>query len=271
MKNPKVYFLFYEYFLRAVRGEKSWDAALKRSGEGPVQFSTCNGEAFTFILLENNYFAWLFNFQEKGAKIRTEYDTKVGEMVGEREEKSICDYTPGEEWEIGMEEEGDAKNFIINDKRNINQVNSFNAARVRRISQQQATYEEIILLDTRQEQMTQVEEALKEYEVCPEDEQPKKRRKLLRELREYTGGRDTVAVSATRKEERRFKGWSERGMEKLFDHSTDFKKSRGEGWERGWTPCYKRLKTMIQEEKEKKTDASKQEKYRLDVDSFYEL
>jgi len=77
LKNPKVNYIFYEYFFKAVIGEARW----KRNFEENKRFGTCIAEAFTHALLENNYFAWLFDYKCKnpGCSLKTEYDKRVME------------------------------------------------------------------------------------------------------------------------------------------------------------------------------------------------
>jgi len=90
-ESPRVYFLFYNYFLRAVMGEAKW----KTSIEGDKnKLGTCIAEAYAHYLLENNYFAWLLEFklEHKGAAIKTEYDEST--VDGGREEWTDKMYFP---------------------------------------------------------------------------------------------------------------------------------------------------------------------------------
>ena len=72
-KYPRVYFLFYEYFVRAVVGEKKWN---KSMSDKNARLCTCIAEAYTHSLIENNYFAWLFEYKHgtKNCELKTEYE-----------------------------------------------------------------------------------------------------------------------------------------------------------------------------------------------------
>ncbi len=61
LKLPKVNFIFCEYFFKAVVGDgiwKQWFAENKRLG-------TNVSEAFAHAIIENNYFAWLYDYKKK--------------------------------------------------------------------------------------------------------------------------------------------------------------------------------------------------------------
>jgi len=73
LKLPKVYYLFYDYFFKEVMGEARW----KRHYQEDKRFGTSVAEGFAHALLENNYFAWLFDYKckNKGScNLKTEYE-----------------------------------------------------------------------------------------------------------------------------------------------------------------------------------------------------
>ena len=87
IKNPKVYFLFYDYFFRAVVGETKWKINMQEKN----RLGTSIAEAFTHALIENNYFAWLMEYQTTAnTKVMTEYT----EMEEEGDKGEV--YTPKE-------------------------------------------------------------------------------------------------------------------------------------------------------------------------------
>jgi hypothetical protein len=70
LKLPKVNFIFYEYFFKAVVGDSIWKwcfAENKRLG-------TNVSEDFAHAIIENNYFAWLYDYKNKnpGCTLLTE-------------------------------------------------------------------------------------------------------------------------------------------------------------------------------------------------------
>lgn len=79
LDSPRVCFLFYNYFFRAVVGENKWKSKLKAKDEIPMGSPVA--EAYAHALIENNYFAWLFDYKvsssPKKATIKTEYDSET--------------------------------------------------------------------------------------------------------------------------------------------------------------------------------------------------
>jgi hypothetical protein len=63
MALPKVMFIFYEYFFKAM----VWGAAWKK------RFGTNILEAYTQATLENNYFAWVYEYvkENPGRTLKT--------------------------------------------------------------------------------------------------------------------------------------------------------------------------------------------------------
>ena len=53
LRFPKAYKVFYEYFYKSVVGESNWADALESKSE----FGNFNTEAFTHMMLKNNYTA----------------------------------------------------------------------------------------------------------------------------------------------------------------------------------------------------------------------
>jgi len=113
-KNPKVYYLFYEYFFRAVVTEVRW----KKKFEGSGRFGTAWLEAFAHGLLENNYFAWLFQYKSKYnfKNLKTEYDMDVdddGKMT-DKDARIFCGNL--EDVEIVVPEvDGEAYTIVVRD------------------------------------------------------------------------------------------------------------------------------------------------------------
>jgi len=73
MDLPKVHFIFFHYFFRAVIGENAWK--LRMSGE-TERLGTIMAEAYANLQLNNNYFAWLYDYKMKHphTTLKTEYD-----------------------------------------------------------------------------------------------------------------------------------------------------------------------------------------------------
>jgi len=72
LKLPKVNFIFYEYFFKAVVGDSVWTRHFAEN----KRFGTNVSEAFAHAIIENNYFAWLYDYKHKnpGCTLLTEDD-----------------------------------------------------------------------------------------------------------------------------------------------------------------------------------------------------
>jgi hypothetical protein len=72
LKLPNVNFIFYEYFFKAVVG----DGNQKQCFVENKRLGTNVSEAFAHAIIENNYFAWLYDYINKnpGCTLQTEYD-----------------------------------------------------------------------------------------------------------------------------------------------------------------------------------------------------
>jgi hypothetical protein len=72
LKLPKVNFIFYEYFFKAVVGDSIWKQRFTEN----KRLGTNVSEAFAHVIIENNYFAWLYDYKNKnpGCTLLTEYD-----------------------------------------------------------------------------------------------------------------------------------------------------------------------------------------------------
>jgi hypothetical protein len=58
---PKVYYIFSEYFFKAVISKGTW----KWHFTGNKRFGTIVLEAYALAIIKNNYFAWLYNYKSK--------------------------------------------------------------------------------------------------------------------------------------------------------------------------------------------------------------
>lgn len=60
---PKVHLLFYEYFFRAAVSKEEWNATvLSYSKRSSTRYSTEMMEAYVMAILEDKYFAWLYEY-----------------------------------------------------------------------------------------------------------------------------------------------------------------------------------------------------------------
>jgi len=75
---PPIYLIFYEYFYRSSIGDTPWKNSCKNNSDLTAPLNTMQLEAFSFLFLKNNYFAWLWQAKRKlinsKKKLVTDYD-----------------------------------------------------------------------------------------------------------------------------------------------------------------------------------------------------
>jgi hypothetical protein len=88
MALPKVMFIFYEYFFKAMVGGAAW----KKRFEEDVRFGTNILEAYTQATLENNYFAWVYEYvkENPGRTLKTEYDIAGDDNATNDDHRLFC-------------------------------------------------------------------------------------------------------------------------------------------------------------------------------------
>lgn len=226
LANPTVYYIFYEYFLRAAVGEEEWKRNTgchhpkpnKRSSTPTTSTTTTTtspnkrmasslDEAFALLVLKNNYFAWLLDGKQLYSGLLTDYDS--GRNVSQTSSRTLVQYLlNGSIVSLDWEEN---ESYILwkpcdgvitdyNDEY-IAAYNKFKAAvqRIREKAKNSLEYKSVT-------------EALKQIRTTNDEDdkgRKKKKRKLIRDLKPYTG----VRVG----EERAFRGWSERAFVELLD------------------------------------------------------
>jgi hypothetical protein len=75
---PLLHYVFYDFFYRSSIGDKRWAARCEDEGGDQGQpMGTEQDEALAWVLLENNYFAWLLDLKTKddSKKVVTDYDS----------------------------------------------------------------------------------------------------------------------------------------------------------------------------------------------------
>jgi hypothetical protein len=99
LKNPTLYYVFYEYFLKSAIGDDEWKQRTgmhpvvqqrkrkRTSIEGPAastpiqrdkRMATPLDKAFALVMLNNNYFAWLWKAKEgMHSTMLTDYDSQL--------------------------------------------------------------------------------------------------------------------------------------------------------------------------------------------------
>ena len=116
LRMPKAYFCFYEYLYRSAMGDKLWNEALEPKATGRIGCPST--EAFTHLLLRNNWKAWILSNKQKkdmGARLKTMYDAGAN-----AEEETIFDYLlPDVEFGDFLDDDTkEADKYIIRRKEN---------------------------------------------------------------------------------------------------------------------------------------------------------
>jgi hypothetical protein len=202
LEDPKACCIFYMCFYTAAVGEVRWKECLSKE-EGRIGSNTM--EAFALLVLVNNYKAWLYEEKKTHqANLLTECDSPPS-----RGKPSIVDkILDGVQFNLGVETSPTA----IYDKTDT----TFKKLENKRVEWLEAfcttdpclqTNDGVLKkasTDSTSDESISAAEAEAEDDLFVLKERAKKRRKLTRELREFTG--------VPSQGERKHKGWSDEGM-----------------------------------------------------------
>jgi len=84
---PTFYMVFYDYFFRSSVGDAEWRESSMQMGTADVglKIAPIQSEAFAFLILCNNYFAWLLEVKRTAdEEFVTNYDNNI--VIGDRED-----------------------------------------------------------------------------------------------------------------------------------------------------------------------------------------
>lgn len=203
MNNPIVYYYFYDRFFRSTVGEHRWRQSLKSANKS-ARMGSVQAEAFAMILLKNNYFAWLMEMKEKVPEGRTDYDTNT--MTNAQDYKEL-NFHLNSEIDVEGETFKDTDYCILVDMEDYKdrQEESLTAQReVRKKAKKNKQYKAMLVHYVQECAMNAV--MADPQDVSGDVERKKKRRKVLKTLRDYT---------AVKEDERRFRGWSVRAADDM--------------------------------------------------------
>jgi hypothetical protein len=220
LDNPNTYFVFYEQFLRAVTGDQEYKF---RSGQKQLtaqcsmtvrpesRMVTPLDESFALVVLKNNYFAWLLQAMKEFPNLLTDYEEdKIHDDSVTMAEYILGDYLL--DLENGEEEKGFAWNCNIDKEKYDDTKDTYNVMvgnlRMKiRTSEEYKQLLELLAEINAEESYTRDEKSLKQ-----------KKRKLIKELKHYTGAR--------KKREKAYRGWSERVFTDMLQLKTDVEEDR---------------------------------------------
>ena len=260
LKNPKMYYFFYHYFVRAVIGESQW----KRNIQGKLRLATSPAEAYAHSLIENNYFAWMFEYkyEHSGATtLKTAYDDEdIGNLFGTTELKEV---------EVALpEEEGGGFKCIEKDK----DEQGYEAAKRKREETEEETAKQATSeTDGHKKIFDKMNDTINNLEATPpprdQREAKRKKRRLMKDLKVHTG-----AATSSRDEGRRRQSVSAGDKTNRFlnEMTKMIKIDVRAGKQKQFETMYMQLEKILEGKKEEARGSGKEDRYTIDCDSFYE-
>jgi hypothetical protein len=259
LKDPKAYCIFYMYFYTAAVGEGHWKECLSKE-EGRIGSNTMEG--FAQVLLVNNYKAWLYDEKKTHqANLLTEYDCPPS--YGR---PSIVDkILDGVQFNLEMEA---SKPAVIYDKND----SVYKKVERERVEWLEAFCKTDQCLQTKDGVLKKAsndtsEDGVAAEQAADEDrfvvkERAKKRRKLTRELREFTG----VPSEGKKKH----KGWSDEGMMTFEKYVKAIKKDVADDKYIAWEKAYREVMKRLGHSKKERVEPLQQTRYKPNISVVYE-
>lgn len=236
LANPTLYYLFYEYFLRAAVGEEKWKLSTghhttKRMRKGPIRISPTTtdpdkrmasslDEAFALLVFKNNYFAWLMEAKQNHDGLVTDYDS--GRSLTLSSPTLVQYLLNGSVLDLQWEEE---EFYVLwkpvsgggRDDPEPN-FNSEYAAAFSKFKLAVQRIREKVKNSPDYQHLTDAMKELRETNDVDGRSRKKKKRKLLRDLKPYTG----IRIG----DEKAFRGWSKRAFVDLVDLKNAIRKEK---------------------------------------------
>jgi hypothetical protein len=192
MALPKVMFIFYEYFFKAMVGGAAW----KKRFEEDVRFGTNILEAYTQATLENNYFAWVYEYMKEnpGSTLKTEYNVAGDDNATNDDRQLFCgdlDHVQIAAPQIG--EDGTANEYKLlidedEDSEEIEQARKDNELVRKRVMERIATGNHLRLNKDMREKLELKEGSVPSNEGRAGTREARKRkRKSMKEMKRFTG------------------------------------------------------------------------------------
>lgn len=252
-KNPRVYFLFYNYFLRAVMGENKWKSNIKEN----KKLATNIAEAYAHSLLENNYFAWLFEYKAKkiGADIKTEYDAESGDDESDDEWPDSL-YMPEELRSIEISApDGDDDEFNLVAEADDEERHRELKAKRREIheeTERAARSRDSGHLRQYEEMNHACDGYSSDARMLDQRQATTKRRKLMKTLKVHSSS----------------KGGSDASNKFIFDMTAQVKEDHASGKQKKFEKAYRKMLKAIEVSNEEEQRSIKR-KYKVDCDVLY--
>ena len=260
LQDPKAYFIFYMYFYTAAVGEVRWKECMAKK---ETRIGSNTTEAFALLVLVNNYKAWLYEEKKKHkTDLWTEYDCSPSYGKPSIVDKILDGVQFNLETDISAP-------VLIYDKEN-STYKKMEKERVEWLENFCKTGECIrtndeVLKKATTDTRERCEDA--EAEAVADDqfllkERKRKKRKLTRELREFTG--------ASSQGERKHKGWSDQGMVTFEKYVKAIRKDVEEHKYIAWETAYRNVMEKLDHSERPDRDPVQRERYQPDLSIVYE-
>jgi hypothetical protein len=259
LKDPKAYFIFYMYFYTAAVGEVRWKEFLSKK-EGRIGSNTM--EAFALLVLVNNYKAWLYEEKKRNqTSLWTEYDSPPSYGKASIVDKIL----DGVQFNLVM---NTTTPVVIYDKED----RTYKKLEKERVDWLEAFSKTADCIQTNDDVLKRATtdtgnrsmdaEADEDDDLIRLKERAKKKRKLTRELREFTG----VPTQG----ERKHKGWSDEGMETFEKYVKEIRRDVEEDKYVAWEQAYRDVMERLGHTKRPERDPVQQERYEPNLSVVYE-
>ena len=259
LKDPKAYFIFYMYFYTAAVGEVRWKEFLSKK-EGRIGSNTM--EAFALLVLVNNYKAWLYEEKKRNqTNLWTEYDSPPSYGKASIVDKIL----DGVQFNLVMNTttpvviyDKEDRTYKKLEKERVDWLEAF--SKTADCIQTNDNVLKRATTDTRNRSIDA--EADEDDDLIRLKERAKKKRKLTRDLREFTG----LATQG----ERKHKGWSDVGMETFEKYVKEIRKDVEEDKYVAWEQAYRDVMERLGNTKKDCDDTPQQERYEPNLSVVYE-
>jgi hypothetical protein len=252
---PKVHYLFYKYFFRPVIGEVNWKCCFAER----KRFGTNVAEAYAHALLENNYHAWVYDYITKTplSTLKTEYeyakeDNNANKNQGTNDDANESKIFSGDldKVEIAMPATKGLGDFLLCLDETEDEYKAAQEAALVVMGEVRDTiicdynsghgrghkhsYEKVQEMLARDDSDSTSDE---DTTTKARSERARKKRKLMRDLKMYTGS----GTKDSNQESEKFKGWLDKGKEFMVTMTKEIKEDIESGLHGQWEKMYRKI------------------------------
>ena len=274
---PKAYKVFYHYFYKCVVGERNWADAIENKSE----FGNFNTEAFTHMVLKNNYTAWTAAMMSTKEHLKTQYDVQAGGRKGE-DSKTLFDAIDLEvEYEdVDACDDEQTHLMCFTEKRN---KEIYKKALERRRDMERQITNEVALQTKLLEEIQLAKNDLLQCELennVPKNDKSKKRRKVLQDMKPFTRSKNPKELEAPNKKKKKSQrkssikdkklGWFYSGHRFMQEKCLEIRKDRSEGVYTKFECTYRKMYTNGRDDEDDDEEES-EERFEIDKDLLWSV